>query len=61
LIRAALHVGIRAANAIDYLLTWNFRHLANAAQRDTIDEVCESRGYRAPIICTPEELFEEPA
>jgi hypothetical protein len=42
--RDALHVGISAANGVDFLLTWNFRHLANAAMRDKIEEACEGRG-----------------
>ncbi|MCI5132489.1 MAG: hypothetical protein D3904_13495, partial [Candidatus Electrothrix sp. EH2] len=25
----ALHIGIAAANGIDFLLTWNFRHINN--------------------------------
>lgn len=32
----AVHVGIAAVNGIDYLLTWNLRHLANAAMRGKI-------------------------
>jgi hypothetical protein len=55
--RDSQHVGICAANGIDFLLTWNCRHLANAALRDKIEEVCESFGFRSPKICTPEELL----
>jgi hypothetical protein len=58
--RDSLHVGICAVNGIDYLLTWNCRHLANAVLRDRIEEVCESFGFRPPKICTPEELLGEP-
>jgi hypothetical protein len=54
----ALHVGIAASHAVDYLLTWNCRHLANATMRTKIEAACESRGFKAPIICTPEELLE---
>jgi hypothetical protein len=57
--RDALHVGIAATNGIDFLLTWNCRHLANAELRDRIEEVCEEAGYRPPTICTPELLFED--
>jgi hypothetical protein len=53
----ALHVAIAATNTIDYLLTWNCRHLANAAMRDTINQACIDRGFRSPVICTPEELI----
>jgi hypothetical protein len=56
-LRDALHVGVCAANGVDYLLTWNFKHLANAVLKDRIRQTCEGCGYRAPVICTPEELF----
>lgn len=54
--RDAQHIAIAAMNGLDFLLTWNCRHLANAVLRNRIEMVCESAGYRAPIICTPEEL-----
>jgi hypothetical protein len=44
--------------AIPYLLTWNCRHLANAVMRPVIESVCQAKGFKAPIICTPEELLE---
>jgi hypothetical protein len=55
--RDALHVGICASSGVNYLLTWNFRHLANAQMQDKIREVCESRGYAAPTLCAPDALF----
>jgi len=55
----ALHIAIAVVNGMDYLLTWNCTHIANAALRGAIESVCRSRGYEAPIICTPEELMEE--
>ena len=54
----ALHIGIAAANGVDYLLTWNIRHLANAAMRRRIEDACRSAGLVAPVLCTPEELME---
>ena len=53
----ALHVAVAATKAIPFLLTWNCRHLANAAMRPTIESVCQAKGFKAPIICTPEELL----
>ena len=41
---------------IDYLLTWNLRHLANAALENRIRWTRIACGYRPPVICTPEEL-----
>lgn len=53
----ALHVAVATVHAVPYLLTWNCRHLANATMRPVIESVCVSKGYKAPIICTPEELL----
>lgn len=58
----AFHIGIAAAHQVDFLLTWNCRHLANAAMRGTIERVCRDAGLVPPVICTPEELpGEEPS
>jgi len=54
----ALHLAIAVTNQVDYLLTWNCTHLANAALRHQIEHVCQIRGYAPIIICTPEELLE---
>ncbi len=54
----ALHVAIAAVNGMDYVLTWNCRHIANVARRSHIEATCLEAGYAAPIICTPEELLE---
>jgi predicted nucleic acid-binding protein len=55
----ALHIAIATLNGIDYLLTWNFKHLANATMRYKIEGVCRLLGYEPPVICTPQELLEE--
>lgn len=55
----ALHIAIAADQKIQYLLTWNCRHMANATMRPAIEAVCASKGYKVPIICTPEELRKE--
>jgi hypothetical protein len=52
----ALHVALAAVNGIDFVLTWNCRHLANAFMRSTIEAACIDRGFRPPIICTPDAL-----
>jgi hypothetical protein len=54
----ALHIAVAATHAVPYLLTWNCRHLANATMRPMIESVCAAKGFKAPIICTPEELLE---
>jgi len=54
----ALHIAVAAAHGMDYLLTWNCRHIANATMRGRIEAVCRACGYEPPIICTPEELID---
>ena len=54
----AAHIAIAAANGIDYLVTWNFRHIANATMRSRIEDVCRRSGFGPPVICTPSELVE---
>ena len=54
----AVHIAIAAVNGMNYLLTWNCKHIANAVTRNTIDESCRRAGWTAPTICTPEELDE---
>lgn len=56
-VRDAAHVAVAAIHAVDYLLTWNCKHLANAQITRKIESACQGRGYRMPIICTPEELM----
>jgi hypothetical protein len=45
-----------AVHDVNFLLTWNCTHLANAVMRDHIEAVCRESGFRPPIICTPEQL-----
>jgi hypothetical protein len=55
----SLHIAIATVNGMDYLLTWNCTHIANAALRARIEKVCRDAGYEPPVICTPEELMKE--
>lgn len=55
----ALHIAIAAVNGVDYLLTWNCKHLANAVHRNAIESLVEEAGFACPVICTPEELMED--
>lgn len=54
-----LHIAVSAVNNIDYLLTWNCTHIANATLRLKIEEICRAQGYQPPIICTPQEMLPE--
>jgi hypothetical protein len=53
----AAHIAVAAVGGMDFLLTWNFKHIANASLRDRIEHVCRASGYSPPVICTPEELL----
>jgi hypothetical protein len=55
----ALHVAIAADNGMDYLLTWNCTHIANAALRGRIEAICRACGVEPPTICTPLELMQD--
>lgn len=54
----AYHIAIAAVNGVDYLLTWNCTHIANAVMRPKIESICRQLGFEPPIICTPLELME---
>ena len=56
-VRDAAHIAVAAVHRIDYLLTWNCRHLANAQIMRRIEVVCDQSSERMPLICTPEELM----
>jgi predicted nucleic acid-binding protein len=55
----AAHIAVACANGVDYILTWNCKHIANAHKRGQIERLCLEYGYRPPVICTPEELLGE--
>ena len=55
--RDALHIGVAVFHEMDFLLTWNIRHIANARIRKKLRAFVESLGYFLPTICSPEELL----
>ena len=55
----AAHIAVAAANGIDYLVTWNFAHIANAMAKRRIEIACRHAGFECPVICSPDELMEE--
>lgn len=56
----AAHVAIAAVHGMDYLVTWNFRHINNLTKQSHIERVCQVAGFRCPRICTPELLHGGP-
>jgi hypothetical protein len=53
----ALHVAVATAQGMDFLVTWNCRHIANAEVVERLEAVCLELGYRMPVLCTPEQLM----
>jgi hypothetical protein len=54
----ALHIAVAAVHGMDYLLSWNCRHIANAVTLPKVYDICRRAGYEPPFVCTPLELME---
>ncbi len=52
----ALHIAIAAFHSVDYLVSWNFKHITNAETIPLVRKICEANGYSCPEICTPQML-----
>jgi hypothetical protein len=53
----ALHIAVAAVNGMEYLLTWNCKHIANPRLSARIERVIRAAGLRRPLLCTPAELI----
>ena len=53
----AAHIALAARHNMDFLLTWNCRHIANATILRHLAELLWRQGYELPVICTPNELL----
>ena len=51
------HVSIATVHGMQYLLTWNCRHIANARIVRIVERICRNLGYEPPVLCTPDELM----
>ncbi len=54
--RDALHIAIAAVHGVQFIATWNFKHILNPHLQARIAETCREAGYIPPVICTPEQL-----
>jgi hypothetical protein len=57
-VRDAAHIAVATVHGVQFLLTWNCKHLANAQVSRRIQKICDKHGFEMPLICTPEELLE---
>ncbi len=55
----AIHIAAATVHGLNYLLTWNCKHIANAQIQRKLAEICLDFGYKLPTICTPYELMGE--
>ncbi len=53
----ALHIALATVYKLDYLLTWNCKHIANAQIQKKLSQISIQSGYELPTICTPYELM----
>ena len=55
----ASHLAVASAQRVDYLLTWNMKHLANVEMLRRLRPIAERHGHRVPVVCTPLQLMGE--
>jgi hypothetical protein len=53
----AVHISVATFYKLDYLLTWNCKHIANAEIQKILRKITRNQGFELPVICTPEELM----
>lgn len=53
------HIAIATVHEVDFLLTLNCKHIANAFILRRVEKVCRDFGYEPPIVCTPQEILEK--
>jgi len=54
----AFHIAMASIHGIQFLLTWNCKHIANPEHRPKIERSCRDLGMEPPLICTPFDLLE---
>lgn len=53
----AIHIATATVHGLDYLLTWNCKHIANAQIQKKLAQISLELNYKLPLLCTPYELF----
>lgn len=54
----ALHIAVASVHRMDYLVTWNFKHIANPFIRDRLRSAVASAGFELPVMCSPDDLLQ---
>ena len=55
----AQHIAIATVHGVEYLVSWNHKHIVNEHKREHINQVCQEAGFQPTIICTPTQLTED--
>jgi hypothetical protein len=55
----ALHIAVAAINNIEFIVTWNFKHINNPFIYKRIEKIIQDAGYNSPVMCSPEEFIGE--
>ena len=55
----ALHIALASVEKINFIATWNFKHINNPFMKDKIKKIIEDAGYNCPVLASPEELLGE--
>ncbi len=55
----AVHIALASVHQIDYLVTWNFKHIANPYIRERMRVKIDDSGHRMPVMCSPAELLND--
>ena len=53
----ATHIAVATVHGMQFLMTWNCTHIANAETSSAVDDVCRTHGFECPVICMLEELM----
>ena len=54
----AIHIAVASVHSMDYLVTWNFKHIANPFIRNRLRKVIQEFGFELPVLCSPDELLQ---
>ncbi len=52
----AAHLAISTSHSIDYLLTWNYSHMANSNAQERLESLCEELDLTSPLMVSPESI-----
>jgi hypothetical protein len=55
----AIHIAVASVHRMNYLVTWNFKHIANPFTRERLRTTIHEAGFQMPVMCSPDELLQQ--